>query len=74
MRSILDTRPKGAPGRDRPVPYDRIRGLVGATQSRPCSVRERRRFIGHGTPQGRPLHCGYGELQGDYREVLGFLL
>ena len=25
MRSILDTRPKGAPGRDKPVPYDGIR-------------------------------------------------
>ena len=23
MPSILDTRPKGAPGRDKPVPYDR---------------------------------------------------
>ena len=25
MRSILDTRPKGAPGRDKPVPYEKPR-------------------------------------------------
>ena len=24
MRIILDTRPKGAPGRDKPVPYERF--------------------------------------------------
>ena len=28
MRSILDTRPKGAPGRDKPVPYAEIAALV----------------------------------------------
>ena len=27
MRSILDARPKGAPGRDKPVPYDRVTRL-----------------------------------------------
>ena len=27
MRSILDTRPKGAPGRDKPVPYEVKRGM-----------------------------------------------
>ena len=32
MRSILDTRPKGAPGRDKPVPYGSLRhAAVGAT-------------------------------------------
>ena len=28
MRSILDTCPKGAPGRDKPVPYAEIAALV----------------------------------------------
>ena len=36
MRSILDTRPKGAPGRDKPVPYGGVQrptGMVGSREA-----------------------------------------
>ena len=40
MRSILQTRPKGAPGRDKPVPY----GAVGNDASPLCA------HVRHGIP------------------------
>ena len=59
MRSILETRPEGAPGRDKPVPYESK--PVGAT-ARPggrvvVARDEHDRFAGTG--QARPLRNGF---------------
>ena len=39
MRSILDTRPKGAPGRDKPLPFDRCYENAGHSRVRSRVVR-----------------------------------